>query len=208
MTSIENLTVEAADPAAATVFYDKAFGLGRRLQTRAAAGESAGFRGFTISLVVDQPSTVDDLADAAIDAGATVLKPVSRSFWGYGGVLQAPDGTIWKIASSSKKNTGSLDRREVDSVVLLLGVDDVKATKAFYVQQGLTVGKSYGSKYVEFTSSSPSAITLALYSRRAAAKDAGVAPEGSGSHRLVIGTDADHRTPFTDPDGFTWESAV
>jgi hypothetical protein len=44
-------------------------------------------------------------------------------------------------------------------------------------------------------------VTLALYGRRALAKDAGVTPEGSGSHRIFIGAD---NGPFTDPDGFTW----
>jgi hypothetical protein len=41
--------------------------------------------------------------------------------------------------------------------------------------------------------------------RRAAAKDAGVSPEGTGSHRLTIGSDAG---PFTDPDGFAWQAAL
>ncbi len=86
--------------------------------------------------------------------------------------------------------------------MLLLGVRDVKATKQFYLDRGLAVAKSFGSKYVEFdTPSSP--IRLALYSRRAAAKDAGVSPDGTGSHRIVIGSDAG---PFTDPDGFAWEA--
>jgi hypothetical protein len=49
------------------------------------------------------------------------------------------------------------------------------------------------------TPSSP--VKLALYGRRALAKDAGVAPDGTGSHRLMIGGDAG---PFTDPDGFAW----
>ena len=87
--------------------------------------------------------------------------------------------------------------------MLLLGVDDVKATKAFYVDKGLTVGKSFGGKYVELDDRHP--IKLALYGRRALAKDAGVAPEGSGSHRLQIGGDAGS---FTDPDGFAWETAA
>jgi hypothetical protein len=34
------------------------------------------------------------------------------------------------------------------------------------------------------------------------AKDAGVSPDGSGSHRIVIGSEAGS---FTDPDGFAWE---
>ena len=138
--------------------------------------------------MVSQPSTVDALVRSALDAGATEVKPVTKSFWGYGGAVQAPDGTLWTIASSSKKDTGPATR-EVDEVVLLLGVEDVKATKAFYAEHGLAVGKSFGSKYVEFDTPG-SAVKLALYSRKAAAKNAGVDPEGSGSHRIVIAGDA------------------
>ena len=69
--------------------------------------------------------------------------------------------------------------------MLLLGVDDVKATKQFYADRGLALGKSFGSKYAEFDTPG-SAVKLALYPRKAAAKDAGVDPEGSGSHRIVV----------------------
>ena len=78
----------------------------------------------------------------------------------------------------------------------------VKATKRFYVERGLSVAKSFGSKYVEFEPQG-SRVKLALYGRRALAKDAGVPPEGTGSHRIVIGGDAGS---FTDPDGFVWEA--
>jgi hypothetical protein len=43
-----------------------------------------------------------------------------------------------------------------------------------------------------------------LYGRRGLAKVAGVSPDGTGSHRLVIGSATG---PFTDPDGFAWEAA-
>ena len=202
MTAIESVILEVADPTAAQAFYTAAFGLGPRLGVRASDAPTTGFRGFTLSLVVSQPSTVDSLVGTALDGGATVLKPVHKSFWGYGGVVQAPDGTIWKVATSSKKEVGP-PTREVDQMALLLGVEDVKATKQFYADHGLAVAKSFGSKYVEFeTAGSP--VKLALYSRRAAAEDAGVSPEGSGSHRIVIAGDGG---PFTDPDGFTWEAA-
>jgi hypothetical protein len=56
--------------------------------------------------------------------------------------------------------------------------------------------------YVEFAAPS-SAVKLALYRHRALAKDAGVSPDGTGSHRLMIGSDA---APCTDPDGFAWET--
>ena len=199
---IEYVTIEADDPAAADVFYDKAFGLGGTVAVRASHAPTSGFRGFALSLVVSQPSTVDSLVGTAVDSGATTLKPVKKSFWGYGGTVQAPDGTIWKIATSSKKDTGPATR-EVDSVVLLLGVENVKASKQFYVDRGLTVAKSFGSKYVEFdTAGSP--VKLALYSRRAAAKDVGVEAAGTGSHRIVV---SGRSESFTDPDGFVWEAA-
>jgi catechol 2,3-dioxygenase-like lactoylglutathione lyase family enzyme len=203
MTSIESVTLEVPDPAAAGAFYRAAFGLSaQHLALRTSEAPTSGFRAFTMSLVAAQPATVDALFGAALDAGATPLKPVKKGLWGYGGVVQAPDGTIWKVATSSKKNSGPATR-QIDDIVLLLGVADVAASKRFYVDHGLTVAKSFGRKYVEFaTTASP--VKLALYGRRALAKDAGVAPEGTGSHRVVVTSDAG---PFTDPDGFAWEAA-
>jgi uncharacterized glyoxalase superfamily protein PhnB len=202
MNSIESITLQVADTSAAHRFYTDVFGLDSLLSLQASDAPTTGFRGFTLSLVVSQPNIVDLFLHAALENGATSLKPARKGFWGYGGVVQAPDGTIWKVATSSKKDSGPATRK-VDEFVLLLGVDDVKATKQFYVDRGLTVGKSFGSKYVEFdTAGSP--VKLALYSRRAAAKDAGIPPEGTGSHRIVVHGDAG---PFTDPDGFVWEAA-
>ncbi len=200
--SITSVTLEVPDPAAADAFYHAAFGLGPLLNLRASDAPTTGFRGFTLSLVVSQPSTVDALVGAALDAGATALKPVTKGFWGYGGVICAPDGTIWKVATSAKKDTGPASR-EIDDVVLLLGATDVAATKRFYVGHGFEVARSFGRKYVEFASS-PSHVKLALYGRRALAKDAGVPQEGTGSHRIVMRSDAGS---FTGPDGFAWEPA-
>ncbi|GAA0948905.1 glyoxalase [Actinocorallia libanotica] len=202
MTNIAFITLEVDDTAAAQHFYSTAFGLDEQVRLRASETPTSGFRGFTMSLTVSQPADVDSLVGTALEAGAAVLKPVAKSFWGYGGVVRAPDGTIWKIATSAKKNTGPATRR-IDGTVLLLGVADIAASKRFYVERGLTVAKSFGRMYVEFdTGSSP--VKLALYRRRALAKDAGVAPEGTGSHRIVLGGSAG---PCTDPDGFAWEDA-
>jgi predicted lactoylglutathione lyase len=201
MASIESVTLEVADPTAADHFYTAAFGLGTQVRLRASEAPTTGFRGFTLSLIVSQPATVNGLISAALDAGATPLKPAAKSLWGYGGVVQAPDGTIWTVASSAKKDTGPATR-QIDEIVLQLGVADVAASKRFYVDRGLTVTKSYGRRYVEFaTPSSP--VELALYGRRALAKVAGVSPDGTGSHQLVLGSDAG---PFTDLDGFAWEA--
>ncbi|MEQ0564373.1 glyoxalase [Amycolatopsis sp. NEAU-NG30] len=203
MTNIEAITLEVPDPAAAERFYAEAFGLTTQLRFRAAQEPSTGFRGFTLSLTVAQPADVDSLIATALAAGATTIKPATKSLWGYGGVVQAPDGTIWKLATSAKKNTGPATR-EIGAIVLLLGAADVAASRKFYLDRGMAVAKSFGRMYVEFDAGT-SPVKLALYRRKALAKDAGVAPEGSGSHRIAVGGSG---APFTDPDGFAWETAA
>lgn len=203
MTHIASVTLEVADTAAADRFYATAFGLGTQIRLRTSEAPSTGFRGFSLALTVPQPADVDSLIATAVEAGATVLKPATKSLWGYSGVVRAPDGAIWKIATSEKKNTGPATRR-IDDTVLLLGVADVAETKRFYVAQGLAVGKSFGSRYVEFEAGG-SPVKLALYRHRALAKEVGVTPEGTGSHRIVLGGTAG---AFTDPDGFVWEAAA
>lgn len=198
--SLSSVTLEVADPDAAHRFYS-AFGVDTRLRLRASEAPSSGFRGFALALTVSGPATVDAFVDAAVAAGATVLKPAAKSMWGYGGVVQAPDGTIWKVATSAKKDTGPATR-EIDEMVLLLGVQDVKATKEFYVGRGLTVARSFGGKYTEFAAGASSPVKLALYKHRALAKDLGVPADGSGSHRIVLGGAG---SAFADPDGFVWE---
>jgi len=200
MTTIKFITLEVADPTAANRFYTDALGLGTQVRVRASEAPTTGFRGYTLSLIVSQPADANGLIDAARDAGATVLKPAEKSLWGYGGVIQAPDGTILTVASSAKKDTGPATRR-IDDLVLQLGASDVAASKKFYVDRGLVVAKSFGRRYVEFDTGP---VKLTLNKRRALAKTAGVAPDGTGSHRIVFGGDTQ---PFTDPDGFAWEAA-
>lgn len=204
MIAIQTVTLEVDDTAAAEAFYAAAFDLGEDswLRVRPAKDPSSGFRGYALSLVVDQPGTVDSLFETAIAAGATAIKAPEKSLWGYGAVLRDPWGAIWKIATSKKKDTGPVTR-EVDSVNIGIGVADVAATKQFYIDRGLTVAKSFGRKYVEFEAPGDS-VALSLYSRKFAAKTSFVDQEGSGSHRVVLSGDAG---TFTDPDGFEWEEA-
>jgi predicted lactoylglutathione lyase len=197
--AVDSVVLQVPDPAA-TEALTAALGVGRLVRARASDEPTTGFRGFTLSLVVAGPGTVDALLATAAEHGAEPLKPAAKSFWGYGGVVRAPDGTIWKVATSARKDAGPV-RREADSVALLLGVADVRASRRFYVERGLAVDKSFGGKYVQFAGGP---VTLALYGRRALAKDAGVPVEGGGSHRLLLRGDAG---PVTDPDGFAWEVA-
>lgn len=200
MMSIDYITVEADDPSAAESFYSSAFGLDGRLRVRQPYERTSGFRGFAVSLVVAQPANVALLLDSALGAGAVSLKPMKKSMWGHGGVVQAPDGAIWKVATPAKKDSDPATR-EVEQLVVLIGALDVGASKKFYVEHGLEVGKSFLNKYVQFDLPS-SPVQLALYSHRSLAQDVGVRPEGTGSHRLTIGGDIGH---LTDPDGFMWE---
>ena len=202
ITSIDSITLEATDPEAARRFYADAFGLDSQVKVRAADAATSGFRGFTVSLVTSQPANVRALFEAAVAAGATVLKPVEKSMWGFGGVVQAPDGSIWNLATSSKKDTAPASR-EFDNMVVLLASEDVPASKRFYAERGLAVAKSFGS-YVDFATPS-SLIGLGLYKRRALAKSTGVSPEGTGSHRIQLNSDGGS---FTDPDGFVWGTAA
>jgi hypothetical protein len=200
--AITSLTLEVSDPTVSQHFYETAFGLGSQVRARTADLPATGFRGFTISLVVGQPSTVDSLLETALAGGAQTLKPATKGLWGYGAVVQDADGVIWKLATSSKKDK-SPATRTIDDLVLLIGAADLGASKRFYVEHGLSVKRSFPGRYVEFTGAG--GIKLALYPGRAGlAKDAGVPPEGSGPHGIAIRSAAGQ---FSDPDGFGWEAA-
>src|SRR5688572_20739417 len=130
MTSIDSFTLEVADTAAAAAFYASAFGLDSQLRFRESDSPTSGFRGFTLSLVTAQPANVDALFGAAVTAGATIITPVAKSMWGYGGIIQAPDGALWNLATSAKKDSGPASR-DFDFMVLLIAAEDVGATKRF-----------------------------------------------------------------------------
>jgi catechol-2,3-dioxygenase len=59
MASLEYVTIEVADLAAANRFYTTALGLGDEVLIRASEAQTTGFRGFTLSLIVSSrpPST-------------------------------------------------------------------------------------------------------------------------------------------------------
>jgi uncharacterized glyoxalase superfamily protein PhnB len=201
--AIESLTLEVADSATSQAFYRAAFDIDAQVNARAADTPSTGFRGFTISLVVGQPSSVDSLLETALDAGAQPVKPAEKGMWGYGAVVKDSDGVIWKLATSSKKEKGPATRK-IDDLVLLIGAADMGASKRFYLEHGLAVKRSFLNRYVEFDAP-PSGIKLALYPGRAGlAKDAGVPADGDGPHGLAVNSSAG---PFVDPDGFVWEAA-
>lgn len=83
----------------------------------------------------------------------------------------------------------------------VLGVDDpaaaVAASTRLSVDHVLAVGRSIGHRHVGLDTPSR-LLELWPYQRRALARDAHVPADGSGSHRLAIGSDLE---PFTNRDG-------
>ena len=61
--------------------------------------EGSGFRGFTLAHNVGTPEDVDRTLQEAVAAGATLVKPGQKVFWGgYSGYFQDLDGFLWEVA--------------------------------------------------------------------------------------------------------------
>ena len=61
--------------------------------------EAAGSRDFTLAHNVHSPEEVDRILEAAVAAGATLVKPGGPVFWGgYSGYFADPDGFLWEVA--------------------------------------------------------------------------------------------------------------
>lgn len=61
--------------------------------------EGSGFRGFTLAHNVTSQEEVHKVIDQAVSAGATLVKPPQKVFWGgYSGYFKDPDGYLWEVA--------------------------------------------------------------------------------------------------------------
>lgn len=62
-------------------------------------GGTAGFSGITLAHNVNSEAEVDAAIGDAMAAGAMLLKPGQKAFWGgYSGYFSDPDGHLWEIA--------------------------------------------------------------------------------------------------------------
>jgi hypothetical protein len=93
-----------AHTADGVVFYQLA-GIGLALFGRADLAEDARrpidgrFSGITIAINQRTEAEVDAVLAQARSAGATILKPAERVFWGgYSGYFADPDGHVWEVA--------------------------------------------------------------------------------------------------------------
>jgi uncharacterized protein len=156
--------------------------------------ESQGFRGFTLSYIVDCADAVDQILERAEQHGGHVSKAPKNAVWGYSAYLTDPDGYLWKIASSKRRPFLARMTKaatqplavEPQEVPLTIGVADMKRAKAFYQEGiGLSVKKAYGTKFVMFSGEGESS-DLGMYKREALADDAAVQPDGEGFHGFTI----------------------
>ena len=61
--------------------------------------DGSGFRGLTLAHNLASETEVDQFMDQAIKAGATLVKPPQKVFWGgYSGYFSDPDGHLWEVA--------------------------------------------------------------------------------------------------------------
>lgn len=59
----------------------------------------SGFGGFTLSHNVASEHEVEQVIEQAVGAGATLVKPAQKVFWGgYSGYFKDPDGHLWEVA--------------------------------------------------------------------------------------------------------------
>jgi hypothetical protein len=89
----------------AVVFFDLQNGLKLALFARKNIAHDAGLQvsphsatEFTMGHNVGSEAEVDEVMRLAASAGARIVKPAGKAFWGgYAGQFQDPDGHIWEI---------------------------------------------------------------------------------------------------------------
>lgn len=197
---IENLTIEVDDVPAADAFY-QALAVGPRVHPAPMTTPLTGFRGYVLGLQASQPADVDALVASALEAGGQIVTEASRSMRRYGATLTAPDGTVVRVSSPARTNAGPASR-ELEEIVLHLGVDELARTRAFYLERGLELSKRLGRLRVE---TADGAVGLSFTVREKLARDAGVEADGDRrAHGLILVGGAES---FIDPDGFVWVAA-
>nr|WP_207766079.1 VOC family protein [Solimonas fluminis] len=120
---ISMITLAVRDMAESVRFYEQGLGLPRMnsdpnvaffrlngswlgLYGREALAEDVGipaagngFSGFTLAHNLESEDEVDAMMAQALEAGARLVKPAQKVFWGgYSGYFSDPDGHLWEVA--------------------------------------------------------------------------------------------------------------
>lgn len=89
----------------AVAFFDLQHGMKLAIFPRASIARDAGIEQsmpspteFTLGHNVASEQEVDAAMEQAIAAGARLIKPAQKTFWGgYAGYFQDPDGHLWEV---------------------------------------------------------------------------------------------------------------
>jgi uncharacterized protein len=74
-----------------------------KLAADSAVEDGGGWGGVTLAHNVASPDEVDAVMSQAAEAGATIGRAASQTFWGgYSGVFSDPDGHPWEIAHNPR----------------------------------------------------------------------------------------------------------
>lgn len=72
--------------------------------------EGSGFAGFALAHNVQSEAEVDNVLAQAVTAGARLVKPGQKVFWGgYSGYFADPDGHLWEVAHNPEFWVGPED---------------------------------------------------------------------------------------------------
>ncbi|HMO15693.1 MAG TPA: VOC family protein [Pirellulaceae bacterium] len=104
------------------VFFDMQSGLKLALFRRSDIAHDSGLplqpasaTEFTLAHNVSSEVEVDSVMQQAARAGAVVVKPAGKTFWGgYAGYFQDPDGHLWEIAHNPQMMTDD-DAQQTDA---------------------------------------------------------------------------------------------
>ena len=104
--------VGADDEEGGVVFFEMGGGLILALWSRKSIARDSGLplqdpssTEFTLAHNVSSTQEVDEIMEQARRAGAGILKPAQKTFWGgYSGYFQDPDGHVWEVAWNPEYN--------------------------------------------------------------------------------------------------------
>lgn len=75
------------------------YGLEALAEDAQVPADGSGFSGFTLAHNVHSQAEVDAVIEQAVHAGATLVKPGQKVFWGgYSGYFKDLDGYLWEVA--------------------------------------------------------------------------------------------------------------
>lgn len=81
------------------------------------SAEGEGFAGFALAHNLASEAEVDAQLEQARAAGATIVKPAQKVFWGgYSGYFKDPDGHLWEIAHNPFAWVGPKDEESESDV--------------------------------------------------------------------------------------------